>query len=226
MSDKPILFSAPMIRALLDGRKTQTRRIMKKKAAHDALATFGPVFLSLPGNRDLLPINVIPGDRLWVKETWRPSISAADPWHVAVLYPHTGDVKHWNWSSDADFGDWKIPKAAATGNVTPLFMPRWASRLTLTVTDVRVQRLQEISEADAVDEGIDQIDQREGVPIWRNYANGQSILSTGGLVMPTASFHSLWNSLHGPDAWHANPWVVALTFDVHRRNIDQMVDPA
>lgn len=222
MSDKPILFSAPMIRALLGGRKTQTRRTMKKKAAHDALATFGPQFLTLPGNRDLLPINVIPGDRLWVKEAWRTADACDDlpprdlGGEEAIWYEVDGHIQTWGW-----------PEAGTKGRYrNARFMPRWASRLTLIVTDVRVQRLQEISEADAVDEGIDQIDQREGVPIWRNYANGQSILSTGGLVMPTASFHSFWNSLHGPDAWDANPWVVALTFDVHRRNIDQMGDPA
>ncbi|MBW4972108.1 hypothetical protein KZZ08_00665 [Roseovarius mucosus] len=195
MSDRQILFSAPMIRALLDGRKTQTRRALKPP--------YGTLEFQSDGTWKPICTKFFPGDRLWVKETWRPSISAADPWHVAVLYPHTGDVKHWGWSSDADFGDWKIPKAAATGNVTPLFMPRWASRLTLTVTDVRVQRLHDMDRGDAM---------AEGCP-FPNMAVGPD---------PRDWFHQLWNSIHGPDAWDANPWVVALTFDVHRRNIDQM----
>ncbi|WP_375553353.1 hypothetical protein [Roseovarius mucosus] len=220
MADKPILFSAPMIRALLDGRKTQTRRVLKPQPG---VLKNGIWYRPYPGTDPLqwcymhgdrpaayFKGSYAPGDRLWVKETWRPSISAADPWHVAVLYPHTGDVKHWNWSSDADFGDWKIPKAAATGNVTPLFMPRWASRLTLIVTEVRVQRLQDISDADAWAEGC-----RGYVSPCGDYGE-----------TPREEFHALWNSLHGPDAWDANPWVVALTLDVYRSNIDQMGDPA
>lgn len=82
-------------------------------------------------------------------------------------------------------------------------MPRWASRLTLIVTDVRVQRLQDISRGDAMGEGCP----------FQNMADGDD---------PREWFRALWNSLHGPDAWDANPWVCALTFTVHRCNIDQM----
>ena len=81
-------------------------------------------------------------------------------------------------------------------------MPRWASRLTLIVTDVRVQRLQDITVEDALAEGVQKTDEY--------------------LDMPRMAFRALWDSLHGPGAWNDNPWVCALTFDVHRRNIDQM----
>ena len=91
-------------------------------------------------------------------------------------------------------------------------MPRWASRLTLTVTDVRVQRLQDISEADAQAEGL--------VEVYEGWATD----SAGRHWGPTArdSYRILWNDLHGPEAWAANPWVAALTFETHRHNIDQI----
>jgi hypothetical protein len=80
-------------------------------------------------------------------------------------------------------------------------MPRWASRLTLTVTNVRVQRLQDISVDDAIAEGRPQ---------------------GGEFLSARRWFHQLWNSLHGPEAWDANPWVVCLSFQTHRKNIDEM----
>jgi hypothetical protein len=86
-------------------------------------------------------------------------------------------------------------------------MPRWASRLTLIVTDVRVQRLQDISEEDARAEGIFTPE--------IGYVNL-------GKKAPVIQYAMLWNSLHGPDAWDANPWVSAITFTVHHGNIDQM----
>ena len=90
-----------------------------------------------------------------------------------------------------------------------IHMPRWASRLTLTVTDVRVQRLQEISEEDARAEGA--------YPCEGGWSYGGSPLAG---TTARGAFYCLWNSLHGPDAWSANPWVCALTFTVDRRNID------
>jgi len=88
-----------------------------------------------------------------------------------------------------------------------IYMPRWASRLTLLVTDVRVQRLQDISEADAIAEGI--------IPT----ANSQTI--DCATERPSDGFRALWNSIHGPEAWDANPWVAAISFDVVRANIDE-----
>lgn len=95
-----------------------------------------------------------------------------------------------------------------------IHMPRWASRLTLTVTDVRVERLQDISEADAI---------AEGCPVSTMPGTiGHPLCPVGFNEMgtPIYWFRELWNSINGPDAWDANPWVVALTFDVARRNID------
>ena len=194
MADKPIIFSAPMVRALLDGSKTQTRRVIKKKAAFDALTIGGPSWLTLAGNCDLLPINARPGDRLWVREavTW---------------------VSAWGWRYRADNDDLTEKREAGeVGKWRPsIHMPRWASRLTLTVTDVRVERLQEIREADAVAEGVDAVPMDE-VP-------RQASMSR------RSDFAALWKSLHGPAAWGANPWVAAYTFTVQRGNIDQPEAP-
>lgn len=204
MADRPIIFSAPMVRALLDGRKTQTRRVLKKPAAIDALAVFGPAFMTLPGNVDL--IGYAPGDRLWVRE--------------AVCW-----VSGWGWRYRADNDD--LAEKRETGEVSrwrpSIHMPRWASRLTLTVTEVRVQRLQDISEADAVAEGIQRLIGSKGPNYFTREISGKW---SGSFNAPTAAevYSDLWNSLHGPGAWDANPWVVALTFTVQRGNIDQIGD--
>lgn len=191
MSDKPIIFSAPMVRALLNGTKTQTRRVIKKKAALDALAIGGPNWLTLPGNADLLPVNVRPGDRLWVRE--------------AVAW-----VSAWGWRYRADNDD--LSEKRESGEVEKwkpsIHMPRHASRLTLTVTDVRVQRLQEISLGDICAEGL-----------------ARSIYDFAPVQRGFDAFDALWDSIHGKGAAAANPWVAAYTFTVQRGNIDQLGAP-
>jgi hypothetical protein len=224
MGDKPILFSAPMIRALLDGRKTQTRRVLKHPKGIDiniapTVQTDDATWIAFdhPKGGPLTCIKwpYAPGDRLWVKEAWNcfafsqdgeeasptqtiPSAAEyreckedAYRFDIQAIYRESDRAR--KWFSDQQ---WR----------SPIHMPRWASRLTLTVTDVRVQRLQDISEADAMAEG----------------ANPSDLRMYPELGTSCDWFHDLWNSLHGPDAWDANPWVVALTFDVHHRNIDQM----
>ncbi len=213
MADRPIIFSAPMIRALLDGRKTQTRRVLKHQPEeHSKFAGFYSVPLSgafqckLQGETKLHTQRMpyAPGDRLWVREAWisheayddlKPSeMGGEEP----VRYLADGETQTWGWP------DIDIPGRYRHAR----YMPRWASRLTLTVTDVRVQRLQEISEADAWAEGL-----------------GSLTVTTpklGATVTCRDGFRDLWNILHGAEAWAANPWVVALTFSVHCNNIDQM----
>lgn len=235
MTDRPILFSGPMVRALLDGTKTQTRRVLRgvpdapqpdchpnhtpkhPKPYLDAYCSArktatNPRGMSTdwcwwqvddrPGQTFRIPY--APGDRLWVRETW--SDDDAPPGEAdyqatiatdANLYPD--EIANIKWKPS-------------------IHMPRWASRLTLIVTDVRVQRLQEISEEDAIAEGIEE-KEFFGCPCWKIYGD------TDGTVAPDdpiASFASLWDHCHGPGAWDADPWVVATTFTVHRGNIDQM----
>lgn len=215
MTERPILFSGPMVRALLDGRKTQTRRIVKPPAKW---ATRFPICkpsgmaagheiwwwdgeFDRVGASQTCPYG-IPGDTLWVKETWHPRAAQSD-WDLDVRYAADGEIRT---IKDGEFGerDWTMPKAAATGNVSPLFMPRWASRLTLAITDVRCERLQYISEADARAEGTQE----------------PSLRDLGGTLGQAAwserqVYSRLWDHINGRGGWDANPWVWALTFDVH-----------
>jgi hypothetical protein len=191
MTDHLIIFSTPMVRALLREAerpgtgKTQTRRVLKAKSgviAARSVLQHGLHWMGIEYDRSWpLRLPYAPGDRLYVRES-----------HCVIDYRcrYRADEERFE---PKDFGlRWR----------RSIHMPRWASRLTLTVTDVRVQRLQEISEADAVAEGYKQ--PPEGVIGWP----------------PVGWFADLWNSLHGPGAWEANPWVAAYTFTVQRRNID------
>lgn len=208
MTDRPIIFSAPMVRALLDGRKTQTRRFICKRAAHDALAAFGPNFLTLPGNVDL--VGYVTGDRLWVRENFMPAPMETPP----------KEPRDTRWSIAYGAGG-QAETTAPTGYNPMLYnyerwspsihMPRWASRLTLIVTDVRVQRLQEISEADAIADGCSC--DSDG---WRDY----QMPATQCCATARDSYRTLWNSLYGPEAWDANPWVSAISFRTIHANID------
>lgn len=206
MTDKPILFSAPMIRALLDGRKTQERRVLKPQPKNPVM--YGERYL----NRYSI------GDRLWVREAFLPRGLGLPI--SAIMRPH------YRADPESDKACWK-------GLWKPsIHMPRRYSRLTLIVTDVRVQRLQEISEEDAIADGIE-TDIWDMAPVARRYGTeGWFVGWSMGLTEPSVSveadevyrrsFQSLWNSINGPDAWDANPWVVVYGFEVHKCNIDAM----
>lgn len=178
MTDHPIIFSAPMVRALLDGRKTQTRRLATSPLA-----------------------KIAPGDRLWVRENFQ-LLSFGD---YAVTRAQPCDFRYaaTDRLADADRDVRGYPWRPS------IHMPRWASRITLTVEAVHAQQLQEISEADAI---------AEGCPC-------QTPEELAGMEA-RGWFCDLWESLHGVDAWAANPAVVAITFSVHRGNIDDAPQPA
>ena len=228
MRERPILFSGPMIRAILDGRKSQTRRVLtylhngpkgdgKRHVPPDWVTTWhqdsqnglawhgeGPS-PQTGGTRGCgwtdCPYGV-PGDRLWVRETYlfddcryinnpMPK-TEPDGWRDAFYYRADGECCE------------QIPECACAelDGKTPwkpsIFMPRWASRITLEITDVRVQRLQEISEEDALAEGVSgcaPID--DGLPDWT----------------AKESFKILWDSINAKrHPWAENPFVWALTF--------------
>lgn len=192
MADRPIIFSGPMVQALLAGRKSQTRRVLKPQPTgpvvyHQTLTSGMCVGLEREPP-------YAPGDRLYVRE----AIDKASD-RDGVFYRADYEAQH---------GD-----ATGLGWRPSIHMPRWASRLTLTVTEVRVQRLQEISAGDSI---------AEGVECETCTAMGQSACHGRGCFASIDAYRTLWNSLHGPDAWDANPWVVALTFNVKRGNIDQI----
>ena len=208
MTDRPIIFSAPMVRALLDGRKSQTRRVLKlqppewvTRMTHEGRCGW---IGSGDGHGTLMHVPYAVGDRLWVKEqcaTWEGN--STDATYRATM----GDDQWADMLHDARNGaPWKLR--------SPIHMPRWASRLTLIVTDVRVQRVQDISEADAVAEGVCE------TAFWER---AEHKVSAGApWSVDRLAFADLWNILHSPEAWALNPWVCALTFTVHRQNIDQI----
>jgi hypothetical protein len=196
MKAHPILFNGAMVRALLDGSKTQTRRAIKPQPdfvgamgnPHVPWKTKAPglhVFLTCPYGQ--------PGDRLWVKETWRTDASLDDKapstfngW--PVKYDADGKVlRH-----GAFYGDTKGKTRSS------LFMPRWASRILLEVVSVRVERLQAISEADCRAEGA---------------AGGHgAIPGYGYSATPIEHYHHVWGSINGAGSWDANPWVWVIEF--------------
>lgn len=214
MTDKPILFSGPMVRALLENRKFQTRRVFVPPAPFDPDDD-----ISVEIATGSITPPYAPGDRLWVKEDhW-----AIGNWETTGELTKTGRpkwrfVRDWNKAVAFERPDEVAPERRRTGwhKRNGRFMFQRDSRLTLTVTDVRVQRLQEISAENCIAEGV------ECTTCAASWSVGRSACNGRGCFEIRQNFRDLWNSLHGPDAWGDNPWVVALTFDVHRCNIDQM----
>lgn len=230
MVDLPILFSAPMVCGLLreieapGTGKTQTRRYLTPWSEYPPALVQGGAITALD-ERDRpysWPRTYAVGDRLYVKEAWRTPTShngdakalahdAAEAGHTRpwapIQYEADGARENWEW---ADYTPGRYRHAR--------FMPRWASRITLTVTDLRVQRLQGISGADALTEGICADPSiTEAHNHWIDLGGGDMITGWDAREV----YASLWNSLHGPGAWAANPWVTAYKFSVERGNIDQ-----
>lgn len=184
MKERPILFSGPMVRAILEARKTQTRRIVKPQfsvfhSIHaDASISTNRIFRGAY-QRIRCPYGQ-PGDRLWVRETWkekkRHQLSYIGL--PAIEYAATGE----------SVGPWK----------PSIFMTRWASRLTLEIVRVRVERLRDISEEDAMAEGV--------YPMKGIEPSGSEWESC------KLGFAELWQFINGPDSWDSNPWVWVIEF--------------
>lgn len=208
MKERPILFSAQMVRAILEGRKTQTRRIVKpqpdlavlKESARDLEFEFRimPVlspshhtpaewgFVQKYDKADCVPIFGYkcpygqPGDRLWVRENWLVSVV----WNKTKPRDIPKDV-HVEYQATDDSG--------LVGRTRPsIHMPRWASRITLEITGIRVERLQDISGPDCWAEGITHDCDKYG--------------------SVTHTYQYLWESIKGSGSWDANPWVWAIEF--------------
>lgn len=227
MTEHPIIFSTPMVRAILDGRKTQTRRVARNQPS--------------PGNYlDPCPYGV-PGDRLWVRETWagnRPRVCyKADMTSYGVA--DAIDLDSGEVIPDAKL----FPETVGIGVPVPktwrpsIHMPRWATRLFLIVDDVRVQRVQEISEADAVAEGFNRY---LSAHCWEGYQRGPDDTRHGygqgaghdadnpappppemqdpeRIIEWTSArqcFERTWDTLNAGRGygWDTNPWVWAITF--------------
>jgi hypothetical protein len=232
MKERPILFSAPMVRAILDGTKTQTRRVVKlDHFGQSGLAGFdftfakrgrwhevrlsdmiNPPTRTFPG---ACPYGTI-GDRLWVRETWCQDVDqiTLEPIDGTYLYAATqdGDVI-------VDDGDgYAVINKDGTERSpwrSPIFMPRRASRITLEITGIRVERVRDITRDDAMEEGVERVDPYSitpdlppGMPAcWKDYAG------KGWLTSPMASFRTLWDSINAKShPWASNPWVWVIEF--------------
>lgn len=210
MKERPILFSAPMVRAILDRSKTQTRRVVKPQPVFEGKRSYGDSWAwkrtaddwfsgvtteQLTGPHGLMfehRAYAHPGDRLWVKETWQAlwanhdkaphSLKSPDGW--AIGYVATDGIQ--------EFRDEE--RGLVTTCKPSIFMPRWASRVLLDVVSVRIERLQDISEADARAEGV----------------------TVGDHINHRTAFFALWESLNGKRpgcSVQANPWVYAVGFE-------------
>lgn len=245
MADHPILFSAPMVRALLAGTKTQTRRAIKPQPTEwqaQVIDITKPIFdedqggwgqwetewsspsLDMPMGqpereiwRPLRGLRYGVGDRLWVREN---VYGDENPWSGQQGVRYVAD-NHVDTSRDGTQELFKLRHyRRGTGLLVPsIHMPRWASRLTLIVTDVRVQRLQDISEEDARAEGVICLGRMDGEPWDHCYVPG---VTRGYEAEATTCYSLLWEEINGEGSWAANPWVVAYTFTVHQQNIDAM----
>lgn len=227
MKERPILFSAPMVRALLAGTKSQTRRVCKSQPYANGFKFDGHDILChndyLPPSAMLMDVKRgphrystsdvegwevecpygLPGDRLWVREAHAPRADCLVSWQRSMTESFNrtqpGDICY---RADESARDW-VEKWRPS-----IHMPRWASRITLEVTEVRVERLQDISEADAVAEGIEQLaSPHADVALYRDYAPGHD-----STVSPVHSYETLWDSINGSGAWAANPYVWAVSF--------------
>lgn len=223
--ERPILFNAEMVNAILSGRKTQTRRIMKVQPqvteqrlrelgawqdgfnlSQQVNAAFQAGFIDVS-----CPLGVI-GDQLWVRETFQ-----------GPLFDYEQMESYLEDSAKFESPEYCVYRA--DGNTAPEFvdaddnlhckwrpsihMPRWASRINLLITGVRVERLQDISEQDAMSEGIDADCLAESQDHYDCIADHNM---TG---RPTARgyFSNLWQSIYGEESWEANPWVWVINFE-------------
>ncbi|WP_444938698.1 hypothetical protein [Microbulbifer sp. JMSA002] len=214
MKERPILCNEDMVRAILDGRKTQVRKLIKPQpfngaSDEEAIKQIGglPPRPSLhqvinqawrSGCADIpCPLGK-PGDRLWVRETWKSSIShsfamdTCDCEDVQVEYLADGSFKFFRDDNIAE--GWAMPKSAQEGNNTPsIHMPRWASRINLEIANIRNGRIQEINEEDAKAEGVDG-------------PESAAAQFCGWYEKPRPAFRRIWESIYGGDSWNKNPW--------------------
>lgn len=214
MKERGMIFNDPMVRAILDGSKTQTRRIMRvqpdspnfgllrivESTARSDVGKYHWSESNACGNHTRSKLFTCPfgaiGDRLWVREAWAeaggnaPELQlyrASFPDHVPSGYENLKDAEEIRWTPS-------------------IHMPRWASRITLEMTDVHVERLSEISEADAAAEGVP-----PAGDLLPDYP-GAYLTPKGDFATAKVAFQRLWESIYGEDSWQANPWVWVIEF--------------
>ncbi|HBL5309986.1 TPA: hypothetical protein LR328_004264 [Salmonella enterica subsp. enterica serovar Rissen] len=194
VKERGMIFNDEMVRAILGGNKTQTRRIVEEKFYGRAVAA------------ELLAKHCPygqPGDRIWVRETYRVHGKATD---VATLV-YRASVRN-SWTEQTHRVPVEVCNKPVSEKWTPsIHMPRWASRILLEITNVRVERLNDISECDA---------RAEGVPPAGSLLPdhpGTFLTPKGDFAMAKVAFQRLWESIYGEESWNANPWVWVIEFE-------------
>lgn len=223
MKERPMIFNAEMVRAILDGRKTQTRRIMKKQPEPsktrecdfyfpcDKMQSMVHVSDFIPGNSMIpdaheffskcCPFGEV-GDRIWVREAFQGPLVSEELLEEYRAYPEKFEnPEYCEYAADGgprpEYCD--LDDNLRHGWRPSIHMPRWASRITLEITGVRVERLNAISQEDARAEGV-------GLTGWR------PIYSDPDALTPYDNFALLWESIYGEESWQVNPWVWVIQF--------------
>lgn len=227
MKERGMIFNGEMVRAILDGRKTQTRRIMKVQPSDGFHPTHNGYDLDLnahwytpgvvdkngylqPAKKDVFgvadenegytcPFGAV-GDRIWVRETWAEAgAGAPDLKLYRANYPEHVPTHYEN-----------VPPADEIRWTPSIHMPRAACRILLEITEVRVERLNGISETDAEAEGIDMEALFDAQDCYDCIADHNMT----GRPTVTGAFKYLWESIYGEESWKANPWVWVIEFKV------------
>ncbi|HFE6405618.1 TPA: hypothetical protein ACF941_005036 [Klebsiella pneumoniae] len=222
MSERGMIFNAEMVRALLDGRKTQTRRPIKWKQTRFTEIGEREDGSKWPWSEDAehacdfwhpCPFGAV-GDRIWVREAFRVHSRATD---VATLVYKASERNSWTEQTR------RVPVAVCNKPATPekwtpsLHMPRWASRIMLEITGVRVERLNAISPEDAESEGLERTNftgfgDAPGLPSYPEPDVYFDPLKKQWKEYPPEAFAGLWESIYGEGSWKANPWVWVIEF--------------
>ncbi|KYQ82514.1 hypothetical protein AWW72_18075 [Acinetobacter sp. NRRL B-65365] len=229
MKERPILFNTEMVRAILEGRKTQTRRLVKPqptvcdedRGGHwwpsNAVQSMVHVEKELQDYKGLWrglietcnPFGEV-GDQLWVRETWYQKGT------VGRSYPDDDEYQFFGHKQAAYVADGEAPNDWTVKKRPSIHMPRWASRIQLEITNIRIERLKDISEADAIAEGMTFTDYGQnhfGNPnpgwLWKQSSNHDQCLMTA-----RHAFGNLWESINGKGSWDENPWVWVVEFNL------------
>ncbi|MGB3255186.1 hypothetical protein [Buttiauxella gaviniae] len=201
MRERGMIFNAEMVRAILNGSKTQTRRVFKKQPDEDGVSCQEGSWFDSSETRHDNPFGKV-GDRIWVRETYRVMGCATD---VARLMYKASERNSFTESTRT------VPVGTCTKqpsqNWTPsIHMPRWASRILLEITNVRVERLNAISEEDAKAEGVTPA----GTLLPEH--PGTYLTPNGDFATAEVAFQRLWESIYGEEGWQSNPWVWVIEF--------------
>nr|WP_141972969.1 hypothetical protein [Serratia marcescens] len=218
MKERPVIFNGEMVRAILDGRKTQTRRVIANVGSDNCIPLQKPTktkdgifthVMDAPGH-GLCPFGQV-GDRLWVRETFMDLTGTG-------IEATTGKFEGFAYRADTPAGSYgdEVRKEYGLKWTPSLHMPRKACRILLKITAVRVERLNDISEEDAKAEGV-----KPAGDMLPDYPD-TFLTPKGDFATAKVAFQRLWQSIYGEESWAANPWVWVIEFkQVSAREVER-----